>query len=97
MIGRQTALRTVISAIDSVRQAISTGKADDYVGIKKILQELYSMKEEIEANRYKTGSSGVGRQVVDQWPFSELGEEVLAADEAYKTMSQRHSTNTLPK
>ena len=83
MMERERALKEISNAIDALAKAIESGVSNNYRGIERILQELRMMKKDIEVGNSRLNYSGIGRQVIDQWPFSELGESVLSANEAY--------------
>ena len=55
--------------------------------LQKFLSQLEAMRDEISANSVSGNLLGMGRVIVDSWPFdSPLGRTLLAAEQSYKLL-----------
>jgi len=72
-------LRALDDAISAAESAIAAGETSRYPGLEEALGALRAVRVDVAAGTRRVDPSGLGRQVADQWSFSELGEKVLAA------------------
>jgi hypothetical protein len=84
---KETVIVKLDRALKVAAQQALRGEQEGYVGLDRVLQHLHRMKAEVERDDSTGDSGGVGRQVVDQWPFSEVTEAVLEAVQAYEGFS----------
>ena len=89
----ERALANINKAISEVSDEIARlddgqqGVISNAQQLQKFLSQLEAMRDEVSENSVSGNLLGMGRVIVDSWPFdSPLGATLLAAEQSYKSL-----------